>query len=46
MAKYLMEVSYSSEGAKGLLKDGGTKRKQVVENWNRFILRLGRMTLI
>jgi uncharacterized protein with GYD domain len=31
MAKYLMEVTYSSEGAKGLLKDGGTKRKQVVE---------------
>ena len=31
MPKYLMEVSYSSEGAKGLLKDGGTKRKQVVE---------------
>ena len=31
MAKYLMEVTYSSEGAKGLLKEGGTKRKQVVE---------------
>jgi uncharacterized protein with GYD domain len=31
MAKYLLEVSYSQEGAKGILKDGGTKRKQVVE---------------
>ncbi|MGB6197972.1 MAG: GYD domain-containing protein [Candidatus Acidiferrales bacterium] len=31
MAKYLLEVSYSVDGAKGLLKDGGTKRKQVVE---------------
>jgi uncharacterized protein with GYD domain len=31
MAKYLLEVTYSPDGAKGLLKDGGTKRKQVVE---------------
>jgi uncharacterized protein with GYD domain len=31
MAKYLSEVSYLPEGAKGLLKDGGTKRRQVVE---------------
>jgi uncharacterized protein with GYD domain len=31
MPKYLLEVSYSPEGAKGLLKDGGTKRRQVVE---------------
>jgi len=31
MAKYLLEVSYSPEGAKGILKDGGTKRRQVVE---------------
>jgi uncharacterized protein with GYD domain len=27
MPKFLMEVSYTSEGAKGLLKDGGTKRR-------------------
>jgi uncharacterized protein with GYD domain len=32
MPKYLLEVSYSPEGAKGILKDGGTKRKQVVES--------------
>jgi uncharacterized protein with GYD domain len=31
MAKYLLEVTYSPDGAKGILKDGGTKRKQVVE---------------
>ena len=31
MSKYLLEVSYSAEGAKGILKDGGTKRRQVVE---------------
>jgi len=31
MAKYLLTVSYNPEGAKGLLKDGGTKRKQVAE---------------
>lgn len=26
MAKYLLLASYSAEGSKGLLKDGGTKR--------------------
>ena len=26
MAKYLLRASYTAEGAKGLLKDGGTKR--------------------
>ena len=31
MAKYLLEVSYQPEGAKGILQDGGTKRRQVVE---------------
>jgi uncharacterized protein with GYD domain len=31
MAKYLIEASYTSEGAKGLLKDGGTKRRQAAE---------------
>jgi len=29
MPKYLLEVSYTAEGAKGLQKDGGTKRRQV-----------------
>jgi uncharacterized protein with GYD domain len=29
MAKYLVTVSYTADGAKGLRKDGGTKRKQV-----------------
>ena len=27
MPKYLLEVSYTSEGAKGVLKDGGSKRR-------------------
>ena len=31
MPKYLMEVSYSSEGAKGVLKDGGTKRRDAAK---------------
>jgi len=31
LAKYLWEVSYGPEGARGILKDGGTKRRQVVE---------------
>jgi uncharacterized protein with GYD domain len=26
--KYLIEASYTTEGAKGLLKDGGSKRRQ------------------
>jgi uncharacterized protein with GYD domain len=30
MAKYLVSVSYTAEGAKGLRKDGGTKRRDVV----------------
>jgi uncharacterized protein with GYD domain len=30
MAKYLIQVKYTAEGAKGLLKEGGTKRVQVV----------------
>ena len=28
MAKYLLQVSYTPDGAKGLLKDGGTKRRE------------------
>ena len=31
MAKYLITVSYTAEGAKGVLKDGGTKRKHAAE---------------
>lgn len=30
MPKYLVQASYSAEGAKGLLKDGGTKRVATV----------------
>ncbi len=30
MAKFLIQMSYSTEGAKGLRKDGGTKRVKVV----------------
>ena len=30
MPKYLVQASYSAEGAKGLLKDGGTKRVETV----------------
>lgn len=32
MPKYLIEGSYSVEGAKGVAKEGGTSRKQAVEN--------------
>ena len=31
MPKYLAHASYTMEGLKGLLKDGGTKRREVVE---------------
>jgi uncharacterized protein with GYD domain len=31
MPKYLFEVDYSVEGTKGLLKDGGSKRRAAVE---------------
>ena len=31
MAKYLIEASYSQAGLKGLVKDGGTARRAVVE---------------
>ena len=31
MPKYLYKASYTEEGLKGLLKDGGTKRRDVVE---------------
>lgn len=31
MPKYLLIGSYTADGAKGLLKDGGSKRRQVAE---------------
>jgi uncharacterized protein with GYD domain len=31
MAKYLIQANYVGEGIKGLLKDGGSKRRAVVE---------------
>ncbi len=31
MAKYLLAASYTTEGAKGLLKESGTKRRQAAE---------------
>jgi uncharacterized protein with GYD domain len=31
MPKYLLQVSYTADGARGLLKDGGSKRRQVAE---------------
>jgi uncharacterized protein with GYD domain len=32
MAKYLVMASYTAEGAKGVLKEGGTKRRQAAES--------------
>lgn len=31
MARYMFEADYSAEGTKGLIKDGGTKRRAAVE---------------
>ncbi len=31
MGKYLVTASYTSEGVKGVLKEGGTKRRQAAE---------------
>jgi len=31
MAKYLFQGSYTEEGLKGLLKEGGTKRREAIE---------------
>jgi uncharacterized protein with GYD domain len=31
MPKYLLKVSYTAEGAKGLLKDGGSKRRAAAQ---------------
>ena len=35
MPKYLIQGSYSADGAKGLLKDGGSKRRAVVETMTK-----------
>ena len=32
MARYLFQVNYVGEGVKGLFKDGGTKRRAVIDN--------------
>jgi uncharacterized protein with GYD domain len=32
MPKYLVQVNYTSEGARGLHKDGGVKRREVATN--------------
>jgi uncharacterized protein with GYD domain len=31
MGKYLLQASYTAEGAKGLMKEGGTKRRDAAE---------------
>jgi uncharacterized protein with GYD domain len=31
MPKYLIKASYTADGAKGLLKDGGSKRREIAE---------------
>jgi len=31
MAKYLIQASYTAEGTRGVMKEGGTKRRQTVE---------------
>jgi len=31
MAKYLIRANYTAEGTRGLLKNGGTNRKQAIE---------------
>jgi uncharacterized protein with GYD domain len=31
MPKYLLQASYTAEGVKGLLKEGGSKRREAVE---------------
>lgn len=35
MAKYLVNASYTSEGSKGLIKEGGTNRQKLVEGMVR-----------
>jgi uncharacterized protein with GYD domain len=31
MPKYLIQVSYTAEGAKGILKEGGSKRRETIK---------------
>jgi uncharacterized protein with GYD domain len=33
MPKYLFQINYVGDGVKGLLKDGGSKRRAVVEKF-------------
>ena len=33
MSKFLMQVSFTREGTKGLTKEGGTKRRQMVDQF-------------
>ncbi len=35
MAKYLVNASYTSAGTKGLIKEGGTNRKKLIEGMAR-----------
>jgi len=35
MARYLFQGSYSTEGARGLLREGGTRRREAVERLMR-----------
>jgi uncharacterized protein with GYD domain len=35
MSKYLIQASYTAEGTKGLVRDGGSKRRTVVEEMIR-----------
>ncbi len=37
MPKYLLQASYTAEGAKGLLKEGGTKRRAAVEQASKSV---------
>lgn len=31
MPKYMLQVSYTADGAKGLIKDGGSMRRSVAQ---------------
>ncbi len=35
MPKYLLQASYTADGTKGLLKEGGSKRKAMVEEMTK-----------
>jgi len=35
MPKYLIKAAYSAEGAKGVLKEGGSKRREAIEQSTR-----------